>query len=114
MPCLNTSVSVRGARYPDPKSAFLASEPNRPAKLELKNLAGATLDAVELALRRASFPSLGKVSGETLQALEKSHPPLSKSLGTDRQARLPFPCNWRARLAEPSSVAAPCGRRRRP
>ena len=68
VPCLNTAVNGRGARYPDPKSAFFASEdnyvlltctPGQPAKLELKNLAGATLDTTTLAPRRASFPSIG-------------------------------------------------------
>lgn len=69
VPCLNTSVSGHGDRYPDPKSAFLASEdnyvlltcvPGRPARLELKSLAGAVLDATELAPRGASLPILGK------------------------------------------------------
>ena len=57
VPCLNTSVSGRGARYPDPKSVFLASEdnyvlltcaPNQPARLELKSLTGTVLDTIEL------------------------------------------------------------------
>ncbi len=63
IPCLNTSVSGRGARYPDPRSVFIASADNyalltcalrQPARLELKNLAGAVLDAVELPSRAKS------------------------------------------------------------
>jgi len=69
VPCLNTSVNGRGARYPDPKSAFFASEdnyvlltcePGRPARLELKNLAGAVLDRTELAPRGQQVPPAGK------------------------------------------------------
>ena len=69
VPCLNTSVSGRGDRYPDPKSAFLASEdnyvlltfaPGQPARMELKNLAGAVLDATALTPRRVSIPTLEK------------------------------------------------------
>ncbi len=65
VPCLNTAVNGRGARYPDPKSAFFASEdnyvlltcaPGRPSRLELKSLAGAVLDATALAPRNPDWP----------------------------------------------------------
>jgi hypothetical protein len=60
VPCLNTSVSGHGARYPDPQSAFFASAdnyvlltcvPGQPARLELKNMAGEVLDTVLLLLQ---------------------------------------------------------------
>ena len=61
VPCINTSVSGKGDRYPDPASAFLQSEdnyvlltfvPGQKARVELKSLSGQTLDAIELEPRR--------------------------------------------------------------
>jgi hypothetical protein len=61
VPCVNTSVSGKGDRYPDPASAFLASEDNYVlltlgaggARLSIKGLDGETLDAVDLPRRSA-------------------------------------------------------------
>jgi hypothetical protein len=61
LPCYNTSVSGKGDRYPDPASAFLASEDNymlltfeagRPMRVELKSLAGTVLDRSEVSARK--------------------------------------------------------------
>ena len=61
VPCVNTSVSGKGDRYPDPASFFLKSEdnyvlrtfvPGRGARLELKSLVGEVLDAISLAPRK--------------------------------------------------------------
>ncbi|MGC3967370.1 MAG: metallophosphoesterase [Pirellulales bacterium] len=57
VPCFNTSISGRGDKYPDPKSAVLKSEDNflllkfrkaGPAHAELKSLTGEVLDSVDL------------------------------------------------------------------
>lgn len=60
----NTSLSGKGAKYPDPKSAFFASEDSyilmtftkKPPKtvVELKTLAGTTLDRKEYTAKQAS------------------------------------------------------------
>jgi hypothetical protein len=59
-PCFNTSVSGKGARYPDAASKFLRSEDNLllltfprtgPARAELQSLAGKVLDSRELPRR---------------------------------------------------------------
>ncbi|WP_395743961.1 metallophosphoesterase family protein [Prosthecobacter sp.] len=52
-PCYNTALKGNGDKYPDPKSAFFASEhscilltfkPKSPMQIEIKNLAGQVLD----------------------------------------------------------------------
>jgi hypothetical protein len=57
LPCINTSVSGRGHRYPDSASVFIESEdnyvllafaPGRKARIELRSLEGRTLDAIEV------------------------------------------------------------------
>ncbi|HEY1067282.1 MAG TPA: hypothetical protein VGE52_14270, partial [Pirellulales bacterium] len=54
LPCFNTSLSGKGAKYPDPKSKFFAQEDGylllsadratNSLAVRIKNLAGATLD----------------------------------------------------------------------
>lgn len=69
-PCINTSVSGRGDRYPDPATNVLASEDNfalvtfsrrGPARMEIKDLAGQTLDALDIGPRKA--PASAAVPG---------------------------------------------------
>lgn len=67
-PCVNTSVSGKGDRYPDPASVFVKGEDNfvlltflrgDRARMELTALSGEPLDAIDLAPRTVPVPEAG-------------------------------------------------------
>ena len=69
VPCFNTSLSGKGDKYPDPKSAVLKSEDSfllltfrkdGPANVELRSLDGELLDEIALSSRKQAPPLHGE------------------------------------------------------